>query len=305
MSSRSVAALLLTLCAARASAWGPVGHMAVGMIAEARLSPRTAARVRELLGSATLDQVANCPDNFAYGRIRDCAGVFEMPGDFDASKPWHFIDIDVEKQADESTIMRFCPTEGCAPVAIKRDLATLADPGASKLAKQAALTYLVHFVGDIHQPLHCAEHHHDMGGNKKGLDVSYVDPSGKAKKLNLHSAWDAAIDTPKEVSFGEPHEKLVAAARKLADRLNEELSAQDAGAWTAAPDVTDRAVIESWQLARELVYPSYLKANGQFADASGEDYRAELKAELRPVAYGRVKAAGVRLAALLEQTLGR
>jgi hypothetical protein len=312
------AALVLIFASSPASAWGPVGHMAVGMIAESRLSPRTRDAVRGLLGSATLDDVSNCADSFAYGKERGCPctnqgrcedeAVFQIPGDFEASKPWHFIDIDVEKRADESTVMDFCPPQGCAVPEIKKALTVLSAANSTRHAKQVALMWLVHFVGDIHQPLHAAEHRHDAGGNKKKVDVEY-----KGRSLNLHSAWDQALDPPARVAFDsnvpDRHASLRREARLLANGLSEQLGAADEDSATAAGDeLVHKIVIESWKIAKDKIYPRYAQDHGKVAGESRGDYAAGpdgYKTVMQPVAYRRVKLAGVRLAAMLEQTLGR
>src|SRR5208282_1288401 len=179
-----------------AEAWGPVGHKAIAMIAQSRLDPQTLQKIRMIMGrNINLDWIANCADVFAHsdGPVL-CAGTVTMDGDPEQSKPWHFIDIPISESPNASSLTGYCPNQqDCVVAQIRKDMDVLQDPGASMEAKQLALVYLVHFVGDAHQPLHCADDN-DEGGNFKPVDVEAR--SGDNKYLNLHQVWDHAIDNP-------------------------------------------------------------------------------------------------------------
>ena len=293
----------LSLCGADpARAWGPVGHKAVAMIAQAQLSPRALAMVRQLLGKSAdgreidLHEIANCADGFSYGGVRGCAGAFEMVGEPGPSKPWHFIDIPLSaERADDA----YCPGgKDCVSAQIQENVKTLRDPRASRSQKQTALAFLVHFVGDIHQPLHCADDA-DRGGNAKAVDVVFQKP------LNLHSVWDDALERPADVFWRLPQETLTAQAERLVPAVRgQRIEDAQAAACLAQADPADVSVAameaESWCIAKRVIYPQYALDGGRIANASFDDIGDAYRRRMQPIAFRRIELAGLRLAKLIE-----
>lgn len=163
---------------APAYAWGPQGHRLVGAIAEAELSPHARAEVARLLRGEpepTLAGVSNWADDL---REHD-------PDLGRRSARWHYVNLAEDGCAYVAT--SHCPDGDCVIEAIRRQEALLADRRQPDAVRAQALKFLVHFVGDIHQPLH-AGYAKDRGGNTHQVQVG---GSGS----NLHRVWDGDIVT--------------------------------------------------------------------------------------------------------------
>lgn len=162
-----------------AMAWGPKGHEIVAKIAELRLTPSAAKAVHDLLngtdapgGSIRLsdDDVANWADDVRPRRAE--------------TGPWHYVDIPFRAVGYDA--QRDCAAhKGCVVEAIRDNARLLGDPEATETERRDALRFLVHFVADIHQPLHCAERNGDKGGN-----LCMVLYPGKSEPVKLHVVWD-------------------------------------------------------------------------------------------------------------------
>jgi hypothetical protein len=96
---------------------------------------------------------------------------------------WHFVDIPLDEDSYDAA--RDCDEDNCVVPRIEEFRDVLADDGASKTKKKEALLFLVHFVGDIHQPMHATDND-DRGGG--GVEFKFGE-----KKTNLHSIWDSGI----------------------------------------------------------------------------------------------------------------
>ena len=285
-----------------ASAWGPVGHKAVAILAQSRLKPETLAAIRKLVGKRIdLDWIASCADVFDHsdGHIV-CAGAITVDGDAAATRPWHYMNIPITDHPDAASLAGYCRGGNCVTAQIRQDLHVLQDPAASTQAKQVALLFLVHFVGDAHQPLHCADDN-DEGGNKKSTNVVLKG----TKTMNLHQIWDHAVDNPGEEDDVLLFKDMTAEARTLADELAKELQSAPAArisSWTSGDDLPETIALESFALAQDEIYPQYARDHGQIADPSdphkiGQAYHDHM----RPIAHQRLEMAGIRLAFLLEQ----
>jgi hypothetical protein len=151
-------------------AWGPEGHDLVARIAEAQLTDAARAQVAAILGPGTsLASISSWADQIRRSRA-DTA-------------PWHYIDIPIDKP--HLDMARDCPKGDCVIAAIEKFETTLRDPAAPADQRKEALMFVVHFIGDMHQPLHCSDNK-DHGGNT--VQVQYMD-----KPWNLHSLWDGAM----------------------------------------------------------------------------------------------------------------
>lgn len=294
MTGRTIklASLVLFLTPVFARAWGPVGHKAVGLIAQNRLSPEALKTMEGILGPGVgLDRISNCADKIIYGE-QNCADAFTITvATGFGTMPWHFINIPVTADADESSMMDFCPEiASCVVARIRKNVLVLQDPTASLDDKRTALMFLVHFVGDVHQPLHGSngDPHDQGGGFKKMPSIIY-----QGKPMSLHSIWDSALDEPAENDFRLPDPVLTSRARKLVDRLEERfMNDASVGAWSRG-DIASKAALESHSLARAIIYPDY-------DSSQGNDRLSDYQSRLRFIAEQRVYMAGVRLASLLE-----
>jgi S1/P1 Nuclease len=164
------AALLVT--STGVFAWGSEGHRVSGLIAESMLTPRARLTVSTLLDGGSLADASVFMDVYRE------ALKLEVPG----SERWHFNNRAVCEDAP-----LVCPDGNCASAQIPRQFAILSDTSKTKVERQQALRFLVHMVGDIHQPLHTADDS-DLGGNRKPVFM----PMSNFPR-NLHSVWDSDI----------------------------------------------------------------------------------------------------------------
>jgi hypothetical protein len=209
-------------CCPPAFAWGPDGHSIVALIATARLTPAAATAVKALLGNATLADVSSWADQIKRDRPE--------------TSSWHYVDIPVDAAGFDEK--RDGNDDNNVVDAIEYYEKYVADRTKPMPYRVEALKFLVHFVGDIHQPLHCADRHGDRGGN--GRLVFFLD---QPRALNLHSVWDSSIIQ---------HEMGTTSVTVFASALNARISAQQALEWSKGTPV-DWAN-ESHALAVSVVY---------------------------------------------------
>lgn len=277
----ATALLAPTLASRPALAWHDDGHRIVGEIADRRLSPEARARVRELLADmpdyATLATAATWPDQQA-----------KLDPTFAFAYTSHY--VNVRGPTSPRDLYRVCVEQkGCVATGIVYYADVLGSTRASDAQKAEALRFLVHFVGDVHQPLH-AGHVEDKGGNEVA-ELRFLEYTSE-KKANLHAIWDGGIIA---LALGRSQSTWQTWAHELDDRV----TAEQARRWTAADSAYD------WVEESRLFAAAngYLHADGvrevRKGDALGEDWYAHN----RPVVEQRLQQAGVRLAALIEAAL--
>ncbi|HRB14784.1 MAG TPA: S1/P1 nuclease [Nitrospira sp.] len=156
-------------------AWDTSGHAIVAMLAEERLTPTAKAAVSDLLQGHPLVDVASWAD-----QVRN-----------QQTAPWHYVNIEIDETQYDTH--RHCPDRQCVTEQVERFRATLADDSLDPMKRQKALKYLVHFVADLHQPLHAGQNH-DRGGNDAKVEFlgRAVNPFTK-KPWNLHQVWDNGL----------------------------------------------------------------------------------------------------------------
>jgi hypothetical protein len=155
-------------------AWGPEGHEIIAMVAENHLDAGSQQMMRLLLGNTHLYAVAVWADD-----IRS-----ERP----LTKPWHYVDIPFGSKYEPD---RDCPVEtSCVVGQIGRFLGVLIEPRADREQREEALKFLVHFVADIHQPMHAARE--AWGGNDLAVRFLGSDRCGPSP-CNLHGVWDWSL----------------------------------------------------------------------------------------------------------------
>src|ERR1035438_7869534 len=139
---RRVAVVVILCGSLPAFGWGPEGHDLVARLAAAHLTPAAAARVAEILGSGTTMQaISSWPDQIRRERA--------------ATGPWHYIDIPIDKP--HLDMARDCPNGDCVIAKIEDFRKALNDPATAPAARREDLMFLIHFVGDMHQPLHSSD----------------------------------------------------------------------------------------------------------------------------------------------------
>jgi hypothetical protein len=259
---RRLAAIVCLGGSLPAFGWGPEGHNLVARLAAARLTPAAAAKVAEILGPGnTLASISSWADQVR--RTRSETG------------PWHYIDIPINKP--HLDMKRDCPAGNCVIAKIEDFEKVLAAPASTPEQRKEALMFVVHFIGDMHQPLHCADNK-DKGGNDVKLDF-FGRPS------NLHTVWDSGLLG----RMGSEEEMFIA--------LNRDLTPRHARKW-ARGEVEDWAE-QSHKAGQRTVYGKLpaAPAGGQITvDARYEQIAA-------PLIKDQIEKAGIRLAAVLNATL--
>ena len=270
------------VCTAPARAWGLQGHQAVAAIAWQGLSPvarQEATRLLALEPGQTLVSIATWAD--------------EHRGPADA--PWHYLNFPRGQCRFDAA--RDCPDGQCVVGAIERQHDILASK-ATDAERLQALKYLVHFVADIHQPLH-AGYQDDRGGNTVQLRFLM-------RASNLHALWDKGLIE----QLGLDNEALISAAQaQLAAQVTSQVQlqthAQPQGqtqalpkAQTTAPAPTGSGLANALDMAEESCR---IVAQAGFYPQG--DPSPAYVARMTPVLLQRLALAGQRLAALLNQAL--
>ncbi|WP_082647994.1 S1/P1 nuclease [Lysobacter antibioticus] len=181
-SLRRYSALLLLL-PLNSLAWGPQGHRLVAALAWDDLRPDVRAEIAKMLKDETdpsLPGIANWADDL---RSND-------PELGKRSAKWHYVNLAEDDCRYDAA--RDCPKGNCAVEAIRAQTAILADRGRSRDERLKALKFVVHFVGDVHQPLH-AGFGHDKGGNDYQLQIPGEPEPVDGYGTNLHSLWDSKM----------------------------------------------------------------------------------------------------------------
>lgn len=294
------------------SAWGPLGHSAIAAVAEKHLSPDARAHVAAILAQghdADLPSIANWADEIraaASGRgpLSDDAEARAFNAKFPTNALWHFVDLPLGA-TDYRDVSSFTSVNDVVH-AIKRCIAVLerADSRPDDFTKPQALRLLVHFVGDIHQPLHCGTGFYDLSNLSR--PVLITDPHRCAGKPNdrggndlffgtdsnqeLHALWDQ--DMVFVIRNSDDY-------RALADWLDSNHSvSQTKGDYHNWPE---QWAIDSVQQA-EKAYQHI-----EFATASVDSHRLRITVQLpssyidtnRGIAAEQLLKAGLHLAQLL------
>jgi hypothetical protein len=227
-----------------AQAWGCKGHQTVALIAEKHLTPEAKQFVQKLLSENPVDPKLN---RYCGGAMRDAmADASTWADDVRPERkngPWHYIDI--PRGAERGPLEPYCGAEGCVTKAITEQLAILKDKNADAAKRAEALRYIIHFVGDLHQPLHTTTNA-DEGGNC--VPVKYLrrvpHEHNHSYNPNLHSIWDTAIPE-RDAEGADPSE--------YAETLDA-LFAADIGSWQKAGIHVEDWAWEGHEYAETTVY---------------------------------------------------
>ncbi|AXB75753.1 S1/P1 nuclease [Novosphingobium sp. P6W] len=279
----TILAALSAILSTPAMAWGALGHRTVGAIAMANVKPGTRAAITQLLhhqreldtpkcSMRTIEDAATWPDCIKSEQWR-----------WAYANSWHYHDQPI---CGTFNLKAHCRDGMCATAQIERDARLLADRKLAPVLRLEALSFLVHFVGDIHQPLHVGENE-DMGGNAVKADY------GIAPGRNLHSIWDGVLA-----------ERAITSAPTLVRRYS---AGEKASLATGTLEDWER---ESWQISRDFLYP--LAFGGKLPCADGRDVKEPQKIiwsneaieQAIPIIDQRIERAGLRLAKMLDAALG-
>lgn len=251
---KTLIALLIagaTIIQSPAHAFGANGHRITGTIAEAFLSEKARAELHDIMGIESLAQTSTWPDEMRSN-----------PADYwkKTTPPWHYVSV-----PDGKTYLDVgAPPEGDAYTALAAFRKDLLDPKSSQAIKRRAVSFIVHIIGDLHQPLHVGNGT-DRGGNDFKVEFFW-------EQSNLHRVWDSGLIDSQELSFTEFSAWLIPT-----------ISAEDVQNWKQTDPLVWMA--ES-QAIRMNIYPSQANARLSY------DYRYEHI----PTIKIRLKQAGVRIA---------
>lgn len=268
---------LLSLGALPARAWGDLGHRLVGELAQPLLTPKAAAGVAELLAGEpdpTLAGIANWADTM---RASD-------PERFKATSRWHYVNF--HEGSCHYDAGRDCPDGACVIGAIETQRRVLANRGLPIEARRDALKFIVHLVGDVHQPLH-SSNRPDRGGNDFPITLRTAIPPEEYARENyrdgvmqtqLHSVWD--------------HYVLASAGRTPAE-YSARLARSVRVPWSSQGGPRGWAIESCRLIDRNSLYPP------------GHDLDDAYLETMRPLAEARVRLAAGRLARLLNEVFAR
>jgi hypothetical protein len=281
------AGALAALAASPAAAYWEYGHQTIAEIAMKNVTPSTARAVRALLAHAALLDTPTCPAMTVEGASTwaDCVKPLKNPDGtsrFGKAYGWHFQDVEI-CDPFEASLAAACKVANCVSAQIDKDVAVLRNKAAPEKERVQALVYLIHFVGDLHQPLHAGEKH-DAGGNKVPASYNGYEPA----HFNLHSIWDGPL-AERAITSGP---SLI---RRFSPAERREIAAGSVADWSR----------ESWAVAHDSVYASIEPGGDACAPTPA---KATLDAatidRLVPVARLEVERGGLRLAKLLDEALG-
>ena len=249
------AILSCSLISTQVSAWGQIGHRITGKIAEQYLSDEAKAQIAALLPNETLAEASSYADEMRSN-----------PDEFwqKTAGPFHYVTVPAGKHYHEVE----APEKGDSVTALTQFRTTLLNENASVAEKQLALRFIVHIIGDLHQPLH-AGNGTDRGGNDVKVRFFWEDS-------NLHRVWDSGLIDRRQLSYSEWSEWLGA-----------KISEKDARDWS---DTNPETWITESTKIRDTIYPDD-------SNRMGWDY---LYNHL-PTATKRLQQASVRIAAYLNE----
>ena len=226
----TLAAALLALLPVPAHAWGFFAPRTTGEIALQNVTPETRAKIERLLRAAPLLATPECDlvsleDATVWP---DCVRRTRWRWGYTAA--WHYRTAPV---CEAYNPRANCSGGNCVTAQIERSHRLLADESLPAHIRLEALAFMVHFIGDVHMPLHSGDHE-DRGGND--IETDY----GIAPGLNLHWIWAGPL--AERAITSAP----VSLARRYSAEEIAELGGGDPAEWGR----------ESWQTTRDFVYPN-------------------------------------------------
>ena len=268
-----------------ALAWGYEGHEVVAAIARGYLTPQVRTKVDQML-AADQDTLT------AHDMLNEATWADSYRNSHKETSSWHFVDIELDHPDLKGACYDFPasgpvasqgPARDCIVDKLEEFSKELGDPATPAAERLMALKFVLHFVGDIHQPLHDSDNH-DKGGNCVLLSL------GGLRVVNLHSYWDTVAVS----GLGDD-------ARTVATMLTRRITAEDEAAWEKG-DPRSWA-LEGFDIAKTKIY-TIGSAPGCAPDPSPVGLPRGYEETARDVVSIQLEKAGVRLAAILNRSLG-
>ncbi|WP_265569484.1 S1/P1 nuclease [Sphingomicrobium nitratireducens] len=277
-----LAAAFLVL-AAPARAYWEYGHETVAEIAWATIQPETRAELARLMKRDGLLETPTCSASTLEEASvwPDC--VKPLGDRYAYAYSWHYQNVEICAPFD---LAAPCKDGNCVAAQIERNARLLADRDLPDRVRLEALAFLVHFVGDLHQPLHASDHG-DLGGNRVAGNYGLI-----GGRTNLHSIWDGYLA---ERAISTPPRGVDGLLSAIGEVEQEAVEPVDVVAWSR----------QMWEQARTTAYPSLLGRDP--CEEVDDDNRPTLSEEevqrLIPVARLNVARGGKRLARLLDDAI--
>ena len=249
----------MLILAALLLAWGPMGHRLVAQLAWDGLTPRARTEVTRLLDGESLADAAVWADRIRQDR-RD-------------TSPLHYVNIPAGAPAYDADLS--CRQDRCVIGAVEKYRRILADSAASPADRREALRFLIHFVGDLHQPLHVSDQG-DRGGN--GLSVTW-----QGRSENLHTLWDSRLLEAWAPSEGGYLKTLRKNVQRMPAAQRSSVAAGSVVGWAMEGNALAASVAYQAR-AGDVLGSAYLRAAGPVLDLA-------------------IARAGLRLARMLNEAL--
>jgi S1/P1 endonuclease family protein len=244
---------------AEASAWGVTGHRVVAEIAENHLTNRAKRKLKKLIGKQKLAYWANWPDN-----------VRNSP-EWKNTSTWHYVNIPPQESKEQFIEQLKNNNKPNIYTAIQNVKGIIVDKNTPDADREIYLRFLVHFLGDMMQPMHTGREE-DLGGNL--IKIQFF-----KKDTNLHSLWDSGLIDNTKYSYTEY-------ARVLDVKSKEEIKQIQSGS------------LEDW------LYESHQAANQLYASVKpGENYSYDYQEQYKDLLERQLLHAGLRLAKILNEVL--
>ena len=244
---------------AEASAWGVTGHRIVAEIAENHLTNRAKRKLKKLIGKQKLAYWANWPDN-----------VRNSP-EWKNTSTWHYVNIPPQESKEQFIEQLKNNNKPNIYTAIQNVKGVIVDKNTPDADREIYLRFLVHFLGDMMQPMHTGREE-DLGGNL--IKIQFF-----KKDTNLHSLWDSGLIDNTKYSYTEY-------ARVLDVKSKEEIKQIQSGS------------LEDW------LYESHQAANQLYASVKpGENYSYDYQEQYKDLLERQLLHAGLRLAKILNEVL--
>lgn len=279
--------MVLLLDANTALAWGELGHEVTALIAYRHLTVKARTALDALLASD--DDRLTKPDFASRAAWADKYRLAHRE-----TSTWHFVDIEIE-QPDMATacfgfpplaagqVASQGPAQDCIVNKIEEFFGELQNKTTPPAERLLAFKFLIHFVGDLHQPLHAADHA-DRGGNCVALS-----PAPEAGDQNLHAYWDVGAVAA-----------LGRSAQQIAARLDAGITNDDLNAWTRGNART--WALESFALGQKDAYA--LAARPTCQSPGSTALSAAYQSQARQDAALQIEKAAIRMAGLLNNAFG-
>lgn len=234
--------------------WGQTGHRTTAQIAQSYLSKDAKKEIAKLLDGRSLAFVSTFADEV------------KSDSDFRKFSPWHYVNL---PEGATKYVAEEANPDGDLLMALKKCVEVLKDKNAAKEEKEFYLKMLVHFMGDLHQPLH-AGRGEDKGGND--IQVRWFGDG-----TNLHRVWDSDMIDSYQMSYSEMASNAAVLTKEQRNRI-------------------ESGTFENW------MYESKALSTRVYASAEiGEKLGYRYMYDWFPVVGEQLQKGGIRLAHVLNE----